>query len=40
MSKLLLYCTKAKPYLEFKQIPRTLMDIDNSFEGYRCSWKR
>lgn len=36
----LLYCTKAKPYLEFKQIPRTLMDIDNSFEGYRCSWKR
>ena len=40
MNKLLLYCTKAKPYLEFKQIPRTLMDIDNSFEGYRCSWKR
>ena len=40
MSKLLLYCTKAKPYLEFKQIPRTLMEIDNSFEGYRCSWKR
>lgn len=38
--KALLYCTKAKPYLEFKQIPRTLMDIDNSFEGYRCSWKR
>lgn len=40
MSKLLLYCTKAKPYLEFKQIPRTLMEIDNSFEGYRCSFKR
>lgn len=40
MNKLLLYCTKAKPYLEFKQIPRTFMDIDNSFEGYRCSWKR
>lgn len=38
--KLLLYCTKAKPYLEFKQIPRTLMEIDNSFEGYRCSWER
>jgi len=38
--KLLLYCTKAKPYLEYKQIPRTLMEIDNSFEGYRCSYKR
>ena len=37
--KALLYCTKAKPYLEYKQIPRTLMEIDNSFEGYRCSYK-
>ena len=40
MSKLLLYCVKAKPYLEYKQIPRTLMEFDNSFEGYRCSYKR
>ena len=38
--KLLLYCTKSKPYLEYKQIPRTLMEIDNSFEGYRCSYER
>lgn len=38
--KALLYCTKGKPYLEYKQIPRTLMEIDNSFEGYRCSYKR
>ena len=38
--KLLLYCTKSKPYLEYKQIPRTLMEIDNSFEGYQCNWVR
>lgn len=40
MQKALLYCAKAKPYLEYKQIPRTLMEIDNSFEGYQCNWVR
>jgi hypothetical protein len=38
--RMLLYSTKAKPYLEYKQIPATLMGIDNSFEGYRCSYER
>lgn len=37
--KLLLYCTKAKPYLYFAQEARTLMEIDNSFEGYRITNK-
>lgn len=37
--KLLLYCTKAKPYLYFAQESRTLMKIDNSFEGYKTTHK-
>lgn len=37
--KLLLYCTKAKPYLYFAQESRTLMEIDNSFEGYKTTHK-
>ena len=37
--KLLLYCTKAKPYLYFAQESRTLMEIDNSFEGYKITNK-
>ena len=37
--KLLLYCTKAKPYLYYAQESRTLMDIDNSFEGYKITNK-
>ena len=37
--KLLLYCTKAKPYLYYAQESRTLMDIDNSFEGYKTTNK-
>ena len=37
--KALLYCTKAKPYLYFAQESRTLMDIDNSFEGYKTTNK-
>lgn len=37
--KLLLYCTKAKPYLYFAQESRTLIEIDNSFEGYKTTHK-
>ena len=37
--KLLLYCTKAKPYLYYAQESRTLMEIDNSFEGYKTTNK-
>lgn len=37
--KLLLYCTKAKSYLYFAQESRTLMEIDNSFEGYKTTHK-
>lgn len=39
MPKLLLYCTKAKPYLYYAQESRTLMEIDNSFEGYKTTNK-
>lgn len=37
--KLLLYCCKAKPYLYYAQESRTLMEIDNSFEGYKTTNK-
>lgn len=37
--KLLLYCTKAKPYLYFAQESRTLIEIDNSFDGYKTTHK-
>lgn len=37
--KLLLYCTKGKPYLYYAQESRTLMEIDNSFEGYKITNK-
>ena len=37
--KLLLYCTKAMPRLVYRQWTRTLMEFDNSFEGFLCGSK-